>query len=364
MRSPAVLSLCLILASAAGRANTFEELAARAAAALEAEKLPEALGLYRQALQLKPNWEEGWWFVGIISYNTQQYAEGQSAYQKLVDINPRSAPGWAFMGLCEFETGAYDAALEHVERGLGLMGSGGPPEAQQALRFHQAMLLTRQGKWDPARRVYRILVQRGVQDPALIAGVGVNALERPMVPSEVPADQQELVLMAGNAAFQWMTGDQAKTDAAFSALLARFPNSPGVHYLYATYLLSGNHTESGTAELKKELELNPGNASADGTLALVLVLADQPAEALPHARRAAAAHTSDARMLYVYGLALNRTGDTHQAIQNLEAAEKLDGDNTDVHIELAGAYSKAGRDDDARRERHISIDMARASAHP
>jgi tetratricopeptide (TPR) repeat protein len=364
MRSPAALTLCLVLASAVGRANTFEELASRAAAALEAEKLPEALGLYRQALQLKPDWEEGWWFVGIISYNTQQYAEGQLAYKKLVEINPRSAPGWAFMGLCEFETGAYDAALEHLERGLGLIGNGGPPEAQQALRFHEAMLLTRQGKWDPARRIYRTLVQRGLQDPALIAGIGVNALERAMVPSKVPADQQDLVLTAGNAAYQWMAGDQAKTDAAFSALVGRFPNGPGVHYLYATYLLSGNHTAEGTAELEKELERNPQNVSADGTLALVLVLADKPVEALPHAKRAAAAHTADARMLYVYGLALNRTGETSLAIQNLEAAEKLDGDNTDVHIELAGAYSKAGRDADARRERHVAIDMARAGAHP
>ena len=364
MRSPAVLTLFCVLACAVGKADTFEELAARAAAALEAEKLPEALGLYRQALQLKPGWEEGWWFVGIISYNTQQYTDGQQAYRKLVEINPKSAPGWAFMGPCEFETGSYDAALEHVERGLGLMGNGGPPEAQQVLRFHEAMLLTRQGKWDPARRVYRTLVGRGIQDPALIAGIGVNALERPMVPSEVPVDQQELVLTAGNAAYQWMTGDQAKTDSAFSALLTRFPSSPGVHNLYATYLLSGNHTEEGTAELKKELELNPANASADGTLALVLVLANQPAEALPHARRAAAVQKADARMLYVYGLALNRTGDTRQAIQNLEAAEKLDADNTDVHIELAGAYSKAGRDGEARRERHIAIDMARASAHP
>lgn len=363
MRSTVVLTLCCVLSAAVVRADTFEELATRAAAALDAEKLPEALDLYRQALQVKPNWEEGWWFVGIISYNTQQYAEGERAYAKLVEINPRSGPGWAFMGLCEFETGAYENSLQHIERGLSLSG-GGPQDAQQVLRFHEAMLLTRERKWDPARRVYRTFAQKGVQDPALIAGIGVNALELPMLPSEVPPDRQELVLTAGNAALCWMTGDKAKTDAAFSVLLNRFPAGTGVHYLYATYLLSSNQTEAGTAELKRELELHPDNPSADGTLALVLAVADKVSEALPYARKAAATPQPDARMLYVYGLVLDKTGDMQQAIDRLEASEKLDADNPDVHIVLAGAYSKVGRDGDARRERRAAISLARGNAHP
>ena len=46
---------------------------------------------------------------------------------------------------------------------------------------------------------------------------------------------------------------------------------------------------------------------------------------------------------------------------NLEIAERLDPANVEFHMGLAGAYSKAGRHEDARRERRTSIAIAKES---
>ena len=358
MRVKAILLLSLFLAASGGVAGDFAEVSARAAAALEAEKLPEALQLYRQALGLKPDWEEGWWFTGIISYNSGQYAEGRQAFSKLIALNQNSAAGLAFLGLCEFETGAYESALDHIERSLKL--SGGPPEVRDVLLYREALLLTRERKWDEARTVYRTFVQKGVHDPPLIAGIGINALERPLLPSEVQPDQRELVMMTGTAVWFWMSGDAAKTTSALQDLLTRFPSSPGVHYLYGTWLLSSNLQGPGMAELKKELELNPANASAGSFLALA-ILPDKPSEALTIAKAAAASPNPGARVLYVYGLALSKTGSLAEAARQLEAAERLDSKNLGVHIALAGIYSQTGRNDEARQERITSIALAKSN---
>ena len=72
-------SIALLAASPA----TFEELASQATAAREANNIPKAIDLYRQALQLKPAWTEGWWFLGTLSYDADQDQSSSNSTIKL-----------------------------------------------------------------------------------------------------------------------------------------------------------------------------------------------------------------------------------------------------------------------------------------
>ena len=113
------------------------------------------------------------------------------------------------------------------------------------------------------------------------------------------------------------------------------------------------------AEFRRELELNPENADAAAMLALLLVHADDPAgRAALRARKRPAERPADALAEYAYGEVLMRTGDLRPAIARLEAAERLDPAALEYHMALASAYSRAGRHEDARRERRVSMDMA------
>jgi len=44
-----------------GNTEAFDQLAAHAHAAMEANQVPEAIRLYTRATTLRPEWSEGWW---------------------------------------------------------------------------------------------------------------------------------------------------------------------------------------------------------------------------------------------------------------------------------------------------------------
>jgi tetratricopeptide (TPR) repeat protein len=352
--------LALVFVSLIARAATFEELAAQAAAAREANKTSQAIVLYQQALQMKPAWKEGWWFLGTLSYDADQYQTGARAFAEFVKFEEQAAAGWAFLGLCEFETGEYEQALKHTRRGLEI-GTGLEPPVEQVLRFHEALLLTRSGLFDQAMPRFMPFVRRGAQDPTLISGVGLAALRRALLPKEVPPAQQALVTAAGQTACLWMAGDTAKTQPAFQALVNGYSTAPGVHYFYASYLLSFRPAEEAVVELRRELEVNPHSADARAMIALLMVRAGALTQALPLARQAAEDGPTCPMAQYTYGLILASNGDLSHAIERLESAERLDPASIEYHMGLAGVYSKAGRHEDARRERSKSIAMAKES---
>jgi tetratricopeptide (TPR) repeat protein len=351
--------LALLFVPLLALAATFEDLAAKASAAREANKSAEAIGLYRQALQLKPDWKEGWWFLGTLAYDGDQYQTGARAFAEFVKLEDQAAAGWAFLGLCEFETGDYEHALEHGRKGLGI-GTGLDAPVEQTLRFHEALLLTRLGLFDQAMPKYKPFVRRGVDDPALTAGIGLTALRMPLLPKDVPSEQQALIAAAGRAAGFWITGD-AKTAAAFETLLKTYPAAPGVHALYASYLLSFRPAEEALSELNLELKVNPHAADARAMIALLMVRAGADATALPYAKQAAEDGPTSPMAQYTYGLMLASAGDLGNAIEHLETAERLDPAGVEYHIGLATAYSKAGRHEDARRERRTAIAIARGN---
>jgi tetratricopeptide (TPR) repeat protein len=165
MRCLAALPLFLLLGPCAYNQETFDSLAAKAAAARDANDLTHAIELYHRALARKADWAEGWWFLGSLSYDADQYAAGEQALTEFVKLEDKAAD-WSLLGLCEFETGAYAQSLEHIQRALE-MGDGVPPEMLPALRFHEAELLTNAGLFDQALQKYIGFARRGTSNPAL-----------------------------------------------------------------------------------------------------------------------------------------------------------------------------------------------------
>src|SRR5258706_8882669 len=101
MKAVARVIVCVIamICASCASAATFEELAAKATAAREAGNIPQAIELYREALQLKPAWAEGWWFLGTLCYDSDRYENGQLAFAEFVKLDDKAAPGWSFLGL-------------------------------------------------------------------------------------------------------------------------------------------------------------------------------------------------------------------------------------------------------------------------
>ncbi|HTU46838.1 MAG TPA: tetratricopeptide repeat protein [Bryobacteraceae bacterium] len=344
----------LIASVVAQNTATFEELAARAAAARQADDVPQALQLYRQSVNLNPKWEEGWWFLGSMLYDSDRYAEGGDALQHVVALDPKAAPAWALLGLCEFETGDYAHSLDHIQRGLA---PGSPsPQMEEVLRYHEALLLTHSGRFSEAIEKYTWFARKGVQNPDLLVGIGLAVLQSPKFPNDVRSEQERYAI-AGSAAFLNMNGDFRNAQMTYRKLVEQYPEAPYVHYAYGCFLL-GTNPEAGIQELRRELAINPASAPANAMLAFALLERGDAAAALTPAKAAADEQPNSELSQYVLGRALAEQGNLGSGIQHLEIAEKIDPADLQPHISLATAYSRAGRPQDSRRERIRAVAIA------
>ena len=362
-----VLGVAALSVLSAGQTNrmSFGELVARATSAREQNDIAHAIALYGQAVQINAKWADGWWYLGSLQYGAGSYSDARDALSRFIELTPGAGAAQALRGLCEFETGEYSRSLKDIQGGISL-GAANQPRNDKILRYHEAQLLTRSGRFEDALRSYAFFAKGEVAEPELPVAVGLAGLHNPLLPKEVKDDQRELYRAAGNAALRWMAGDE-KAQAAFQELFQRLPATPNLHYLYG-YLMFATDPDQSLAEFKRELEVAPSNSAAQVMLAWGSLMRNNPAEALPYAMKAAASDPSLPAAQLVMGRSLLETGDTRGGTEHLEKALQLEPQNLETHLALAKAYSKSGREEDARRERLWCLQFTQsetaASAHP
>ena len=357
-----VFFLFILSGLMAAQANpaSFDDVASAAAAARDGNNPSAAIELYRQALQLKPDWPEGWWSLGLLQYGTGEFSSGRDSLTHFIALTPDSAPALALRGLCEFETGEFPQSLQDIQHGLAL-GAANKPRNEEILRYHEAQLLTLSGDFEDALREYAFFSHQQVTDPEMAIAVGLAGLRTQLLPRDVDADQRDLFLAAGAAALHFMAGDETASQREFHDLFTRFPTAANAHYFYG-YLLFAKDPDRAAPEFRRELEIAPSNAAANVMLAWYLVLQNDSAQALPYAEKGVEEAPTSPSAQLALGRALLETGDVNAATEHLQAALKLDPHNLEVHLALVKAYSKLGRKDDARLERQQCLDATKGEA--
>ncbi len=190
----------------------------------------------------------------------------------------------------------------------------------------------------------------------LVEAVGLAALHRSLLPTEIPAGEKEVVSLAGRAYLLNISGKTAAAEPFVRELLARYPATPGVHYLYGWWLMRRNE-DAAIAELHRELDISPGSAAAEELLAWILLMKEDYSDALPYARAAEEADPASPVAQYDFGEALARNGNVDAGIQHLERSARMDPGNLETEIALACAYGAAGRSTDAARERREALSL-------
>src|SRR5271166_6460413 len=133
------LQLSIPLAAQEAQKESFDSVAKAAAMAREAGRFDEATRDYQRAVELWPDWEEGWWYLGTLQYDADRFADAIPALKKVVQLDPAFEPAWNFIGLCEFETHDYENSLAHLQKGHEL-GAGDDPEIARVSAYHLALL--------------------------------------------------------------------------------------------------------------------------------------------------------------------------------------------------------------------------------
>ena len=347
--------ICLLLAVGVLRSATpsenarVQQLAKQAAAARDEGRMDDALALYRRGVALQPDWAEGWWNLGTLQYDRSAFAPARDAFSRLLKLEPGAAPAWALRGLCEFELKEFKPSLDDMQRALRLGLDKAPPLAK-VTRYHAASLLTKAAQFQSALLLYSQLAVLGADDRDTILGTGLAGLRLPLFSSELPAAQEEFVYRVGHAIHAGAGRHEAEGRKEFESLIAANPRAPELHNLLGQLLLMGD-PDAALEQWKQELAISPNHTPAKLQIAYEYLKRGDATAGLPYARESVELEPESFVAHNALGRLLVASGDLAAGIPELEKAKQLAPDSPETRIELASAYAKAGRSQDAARER-------------
>lgn len=356
----ALLPLVLLLASPAGQAPSapaerFDALARRAAVARDAGRTPEAVDLYRRAVEARADWDEGWWYLGVLLYESRKCDEAEPAFARFLELKPQAGPGWVIRGVCAYDRGEYPQAIEWIQKGVDL-GLGGNAELQRVAAARLAYALVKTGQFERAVQPLTLLSHHAPDTPGLVEATGLALLRLALLPAEVPAERRDLVQKLGRAGSHHLGRRGEEAAKLYEELVAAFPDEPRVRYAYGVFLLrSGN--DKGLAELQRAVDLRPDDVMSRLEIAFELLLHGDYVEAKEHAAKAVEQAPSLFAARNALGRALVELGELDAGIRELEEAVRLAPESPETHFTLARAYARAGRAEDAARERAVFAEM-------
>ena len=158
---------------------------------------------------------------------------------------------------------------------------------------------------------------------------------------------------------------QGKWDEAaaeYNAILKQQPSQPGIHYRLGRIILSKPQTPTTVDDARKEflaeLKIDPKNAGAEYILGEMSRQAQQWDDAIEHFSRASKLDANFADAFMGLGFSLNSVGRHAEAIPPLETGVRLQPGNPTGHYQLAIAYNRVGRKEDAKREAQLQKEAA------
>jgi tetratricopeptide (TPR) repeat protein len=328
--------------------SAFDDLSKRGEEAWKNHQFEQAAKLYREALDLRPSWPEGWGFLASSLYQLQRYPEARDAYRQTTIFTPKNAPSWAYLGLCEYELRDYQRAFEDLAKAEA-MGLVEDHDLTAQVKYHRAILWNTAGQFEKGLGEMLFFPAHNLGSPEIIQEIGLSVLRTPVFPYEVPDDKQEEIVLAGEASFAANSQHMDLAQKIYGQLVEKYPNEPNVHFAYGQFL-SHMDLDASLKEYEREIELNPAHAYARIEAAFLYLKMGQLDKALTHAEAAVklqprypAAHNLLGRVL----LELDRAP---EAISELSEAVRLSPENSSFHLNLARAYQKAGESALAQKE--------------
>jgi tetratricopeptide (TPR) repeat protein len=344
----------LILASAPApqateNSRSFETLAANALSAREAGRIDEAIRSYRAGVELHPNWEEGWWYLGTLLYDTDHFAEAIPALRRVVELDPKVSAGWAFLGLCEFETGDYPDAFTHLHHAsqLGLAES---PDIQKIALYHLGLLFNLRGEFERATDLLASTFRPSPLPEQIKTALGLSLLRVPLLPSQVDPSKDALVHAAGETVALLLSHDPDAASRNFEQMLKDYPGTPYLHYAYGMGLAAGKEDDRAELELREETLAMPREALPWIALAKVRSRRKNFAEAVAAAQQATQLAPRSAAAYEVLAQALQGQGKAELASTASQRAVELAKQPADVNPAQVNRYALSRTSELARSQ--------------
>lgn len=282
----------------------------------QAERFARAAERFEEAAAIDPDFPQVQYSLGVAYFNTQQYAKAVPALDRAVAADAANAQARRMLAMASLNSDQFAKAAS-------LLRDDPARNSDPSLQFAYGTALVRGGRAAEAEAIFTELL----------------AAHR---------DSPELNVVLGQA-----HAEQGDYDAAVASLRRAVELKPDVADANASlgiiYLKQGKFAEAAQA-LGAELAAHPANAKARLTLATVLDLDGQADRALAEVQTVLKARPEDADARYLSGKILLARGSPGDAAADLEAAARLAPEDANVHYQLALAYQKLGRAEQAQQE--------------
>lgn len=282
----------------------------------QAQDFAHAADYFKNAADAIPDFPDVEYSLGLSYFNSQQFQQAIAPLQKAITTDAkRTAEIQRVLALCYLNTEQYSKAAS-------LLAIDDGRREDVSLEYAYALALVRSNQIKEAEQEFAYLLSRHADSPELNVLIG-------------QAHAQESDFDAAIPYFEKALQQKADVKEAHSAL--------GIIYMRQGRL------EDAERELRAELQLGP-TPNVEFQLANVLDLRQKTDEARTLLERILKQKPDLADARYLLGKILLAKGQAQQASENLEAAARISPEEPNVHYQLAQAYQKLGKTEEARQE--------------
>ena len=303
--------------------------------------LAGAVNEFIRVVQLAPNLPAAHVNLGAVYFDQKKYSAAIPEFRKALELQ-KDLPGvHAMLGAALLSQGFASSAVPHLETaksedllGVALLESGRPRDAIDHL---EAALGSRPS--DPDLLFY------------LSAAYGQLAKLSFEKLKETSPDSARVQQAIGNGLTQM--GKSTEAAEHLRAALAKRPDLHEVHLALGDLYLEAGDYDKAEQEFRTEAQLVPGSAVAAFKLGLVLLNRGKAKDAVAELSRSNTLQPGIPETLMQLAKAMTATGNLGGAVVCLEELIKGDADPKlyeAAHFQLAQAYRRLGRTEDAERE--------------
>jgi tetratricopeptide (TPR) repeat protein len=349
-------ALLTVSGSAAGQVPgppDVERLLARAIELHQAGDFLGAIDSYKAVLAIAPERTDALSNLGAAYVRLGQYDDAIIQYGLALKVDPANSAIRLNLALAYYKSARPQLAIPELRRVVA-----SEPEARNAYLVLAECYL-QSGQDTEVVALLKPRAQMFGNDPAFAYLLGTALLHM----NEVVEGQKyvNVVFGAGESAEAHLLMGMAHlgqqdfrgAKAELERAVKLNPQLLTAHSLFGRSLLALGEAEAAEREFRRELELNVNDFEANLQMGHIRRGAQRLDDAAIYLERANTIRPGDLTARQLLASLRLQTGKTDEAVVMLEAIVKEAPELIEVHVQLATAYGRLKRTDDARREREI-----------
>ena len=335
-------------------------------------------------LEVSPKESLAYTALGQIALGRQEYAEAQKDLRHAIALNPESGDAYFNLGQLYLHTSRASDAEAALRKSIALTPDVSHNRYQvQKAHYQLGRLLVKSGRVEAGRKelqISTVLVQQRLEqdrnrlsdylrddsptpDPFTRDTTGTSVTSAPARQDpqfsgmEKQIDDFERKITPAVADSYNNLGVAAAINQDFSTALTCFRKAaewnssvPGLDYNWGKAAYAAEQYQQAVPQLSHFLQSHPADTGIRAMLGVSQFMIDNYAGTLATLQPLESQLNSMPQLEFVYAASMGRTGDVDHGIDRLLALEQAHPELTEVHHELAAAYARASRPQDAQQE--------------